>query len=527
MSHDAKVRSYFCRDEHSHEAEALLHELLLQRLRQSSAGDSNTASGGRAAGSGPEVRQPGGSGTAVGSAEATLALALQAGGHRRQHTANQPQPGSSNGSGGPSGGTLVGSAEGAPAAAAVRQARPEIQPAERPRQRRPSTPVAGQAPQRVQRQQHGAPEPPAAPAAELRHPRLRPVAAPHLPLPLQQLQEAALSGGSGNNTPLSARSVESAWSDSGGQSGGVDSLDECLACHVACSLSASLALVSAQDCGSQHVPIWHAAAPAAPAVAELAPTAHKKKRGALHKLGKMLRGTKPAAGAAAYAQAPPQRGRPNPAALTAPLEHSMREKEAAALQAQLLQEQAAAGQEWHEQPAAVERWHEQQAAEPEPAAVPAAIRQPMQRGGQPQWQPQDVPAFTLQQQQQHAEHAQQLGWQQPAAWPQQQQREQQLAAGLPRSPFQSPTRGPLQEVPVPQQARPPRPSSGLSECPASPEAGLYYYPDAAAAGYAAAMAELQAQGLGPAPGGGDASRQESWQLRRLHVVHSNGLYSPK
>ena len=241
---------------------------------------------------------------------------------------------------------------------------------------------------------------------------------------------------------------------------------------------------------------------------------HKKKRGALHKLGKMLRGTKPAGGAAAYQQAPAQRGRPNPAALTAPLEHSMREHEAVTLQAQLLQEQAAAGM-----------WHEQQAAEPQPAVVPAAIRQPVQRGEHPQWQPQDLPVFDVQQPQ-HAAHEQQMGWQQATAWPQQ-QREQQ-AAGLPRSPFQSPSRGPLQEVPLPQQARPPRPSSGLSECPASPEAGggQYYYPDAAAAGYAAGMAELHAQGLGTAPGGGDAPRQESWQLRRLHVVHSNGLYSP-
>ena len=81
----------------------------------------------------------------------------------------------------------------------------------------------------------------------------------------------------------------------------------------------------------------------------------------------------------------------------------MREKEAAALQAQLLQEQAAANGPWHEQ----------QAAEPEPAVVPAAIRQPMQRVGQPQWQPDDVPAFAMQQQQQqqHAAHEQQLGWQ--------------------------------------------------------------------------------------------------------------------
>lgn len=204
------------RDEQSHEAEALLHELLLQRLRQSSAGDSNTASGGRAAGSGQEVRQPGGSGTAGGSAEATLALALQAGG--RHHTSHQPQPGSSNGSGGPSGGTLVGSAEGAPAAAVVRQVHREIEPAEQPRQRRPSTPAAAQPVHRAQqRQQHDALQPAAPRAAELHQPRLRPVAAPHLPLPLQQLQEAALSGGSGNTTPLSARSVESAWSDSGGR----------------------------------------------------------------------------------------------------------------------------------------------------------------------------------------------------------------------------------------------------------------------------------------------------------------------
>lgn len=215
-----------CRDEQSHEAEALLHELLVQRLRQSSAGDSNTASGGRAAGSGPEVRQPGGSGTAGGSAEATLALAVQAGG--RHHMSRQPQPDSSNGSGGPSGGTLVGSAEGAPAAAVVREVRQEIKAAEQPRQRRPSTPAAAQPVHRAQqRQQRGVLDPPAAQAVEVHQPRLRPVAAPHLPLPLQQLQEAALSGGSGNNTPLSARSVESAWSDSGGCGGQNDQAGCC------------------------------------------------------------------------------------------------------------------------------------------------------------------------------------------------------------------------------------------------------------------------------------------------------------
>ena len=202
------------RDEHSHVAEALLHELLVQRLRQSSGGDSNTASGGRAAGSGPEVRQPGGSGTAGTSGEATLAPTLQAGG-ARHHPAHQPQPGSSNGSGGPSGGTLVGSAEGAPAAAVALQPRQEIEPAEQPRHRRPSMPAAAPAHAAQRRPQYVAAGPAAGQAAEQR-PHPRPVAAPRLPLPLQQLQEAALSGGSGNNTPHSARSVESAWSDSGG-----------------------------------------------------------------------------------------------------------------------------------------------------------------------------------------------------------------------------------------------------------------------------------------------------------------------
>ena len=242
-------------------------------------------------------------------------------------------------------------------------------------------------------------------------------------------------------------------------------------------------------------------------MAELAPAAHKKRRGALHKLGKMLRGTKPAPGAAAYQQAAQGQGRPNPAALTAPLEHSMRQQEAAALQEQLLREQAVGAGQRYQQPA----------AEPELAAMPAAIRQPVPRGQQPQLQ-----QWQLQQRYAAEVQPQQLGWPDAAAWHQHQQQQ----AGLPRSPFQSPTRGPLQELPPQQQARP-RPSSGLSECPASPEAGggHYYYPEAAAAGYAAGMADLQAEGLGLAPGG-DAAQEQSWQLRRLHVMHSNGLYSP-
>ena len=184
------------RDEQSHEAEALLHELLLTRLRQPSGGGSNTASGGHAAGSGPEVRQPGGSGgTALGSAEATLAPAPRG---RRPPAA---QPDSSNGSGGPSGGTLVGSAEGVAAVPGQAAALPDQQQAFRPG----ATPPASAAAQRhrdwrsmQQQQQQGTPP---APRLHLHY--------------LHPAHEAALSGGSGNNTPLSSRSIESAWSDSG------------------------------------------------------------------------------------------------------------------------------------------------------------------------------------------------------------------------------------------------------------------------------------------------------------------------
>lgn len=90
----------------------------------------------------------------------------------------------------------MGSAEGVPAAPV---------PAQQGRQRLAAA-VDLQHPQ-VQLQ-------PAPVPLEAGRTRSRPPSALAMRLPLLMQQEA--SGGSGNNTPLSARSVESAWSDSGG-----------------------------------------------------------------------------------------------------------------------------------------------------------------------------------------------------------------------------------------------------------------------------------------------------------------------
>lgn len=290
-------------------------------------------------------------------------------------------------------------------------------------------------------------------------------------------------------------------------------------------------------------------------MAELVPPQqHKKRRGALHKLSKMLLGGKPAGAAytqqgreeaAAQAHLPPQpRRRPNPAALTAPLEHSMRQREAAELQGRVLQEQA-----------------QHLGEAPEPEAVPAAIRQHLQQqhlqppAGQQQEGDAALPRARRQQLLTAAEEEQPMAPLEPDAdWgeqlmPQHQQQRQHPA--LPRSPFDvaklGPAaagrggRGPLQELhwqeqaapvqPPPQQQRAPRPSSGLSE----PEAAPYAYPDAAAAGYAAGLAALEAEALAEQAAGGagagaaaaatmQAMKSESWDLRRLHVVHSNALY---
>lgn len=254
-------------------------------------------------------------------------------------------------------------------------------------------------------------------------------------------------------------------------------------------------------------------------MAELAPSTQQqhKKRGALHKLGKMLRGGKPAPPAAAGAIAAPRQRKPDPAALTAPLEHSMRAREAAALQAQLLSEQLG-------MPVAAE-----QHQEPQPAAVPPAIRQHVQQQQYVQQQQQQYAAQQqyVQQQQRYAaaeaeEELQPQGWPGDPVWA-----EQWGQQPLRASPLQSPVaagRGPLQQVQ--QQQAQVRPGSGLS-CPASPDR-QYAYPADAAAGYAAGLAEAQAEGLGVVGGAAAAAggppRQESWDLRRLHVVHSNQLY---
>lgn len=272
------------------------------------------------------------------------------------------------------------------------------------------------------------------------------------------------------------------------------------------------------------VPPTHPYLSIAPAaVAELAPQGQKKRRGALHKLGKMLGGGKKGATPLQQPLEGQPRPRPNPAALTAPLEHSMRQQEAAAMQAQLLSEQqgqAVAVPHDQQQPAR-HRYQQQAAAEPEPVAVPAAIRQHLQQQRQgEQRQQRRQTHFTA------AEEAEEqlVSWPEHPAWPpQQQQQQQQLTR---QSPFESPVRGALQELPVPQQLVPrQRPASGLSDCP--PEGGRYLYPDAAAAGYAAGLAALQAEGFGT-PGlpvaGAAGGREESWPDRRLHVMHSNLLF---
>ena len=156
-----------CRDEQSHEAEALLHELLLQRLRHASAGDSNTSADRHQRASRPGEARPGGSGgTADASAEeATLAP------HLHQHQQRQQQP--------------------------------------EDRRRPASAPVPGDLlrQQQQQQQQHEASSP--GPERQL----LLPPVATRLPPHMQQHQQ----GGSADHTPMSVHSIESAWSDSGGR----------------------------------------------------------------------------------------------------------------------------------------------------------------------------------------------------------------------------------------------------------------------------------------------------------------------
>lgn len=166
----------------------LLHELLVQRLRVSSAGASNSAGSGS---SGAEVAGSGG--TAVASAEATLAPNLHA--HQQRQQPRHPSPAGGSGSGG-----TVGAGGGEPtplhpshpphaAPRGVQQPRPQARPASAPA---PTPPLQAQDAGR----------------------RALPAAATRLPPHLLHLRR--VEGGSGEHTPHSARSVESAWSDSGG-----------------------------------------------------------------------------------------------------------------------------------------------------------------------------------------------------------------------------------------------------------------------------------------------------------------------
>jgi hypothetical protein len=254
----------------------------------------------------------------------------------------------------------------------------------------------------------------------------------------------------------------------------------------------------------------------------------KKRRGALHKLGKMLRGGsgKQAVGEqqaqqqqAQQQQRGKQRGNP-----AAPLGHSMLEQEASALQGQVLRERQQKG-EMHHAAAAMRQQH---GAEPAPAEVPDATWQQMKQQHaqqQEQWE---------RRQQQHtaAEEGGQFGW---AAYDDGPFARQHQAAPSPPQyePAAPVERGPLHELRgnAPQQQRQ-RPGSALSDCPPEGGARYYSYPDAAAASYAAGLAEMQAEmeaagaGLGT-PGAGvlaGMAEQVSWQQRSLHVMHSNALF---
>ncbi|KAL4436509.1 hypothetical protein ABPG75_003648 [Micractinium tetrahymenae] len=504
------------RNEHSVEAEQLLHELLLQRLRASSAGDSN--SGGRAppvgdSGTGRPGTADSGAGVQSGSAEeATLA---------HMQRAQQRQSGG----------------DGSGAAGLPSGTDQQLQQQRQGGLPRSATapPLALLAPEQQQ----------AVPPQLLAGPSRLPAIATRLPPHLRREACASVSaGGSADQTPMSEQSASSAWSDS---------------------------------------------------VADLGATAQKKKRGALHKLGKMLRGggkssRQSSAGAEAAAAAVaaggglPPRPRPNPGALTAPLGHSMREQEAAALQGRLLRERRE-----QEEAAVLQRLDS--AASAGPSRRPSGLRPAMQerkeqRDGQPAAQAEQQDAVPGRQQLfSAAEDAAEGGrWSDyTAAWVQQQaqqaqeeqqqqaqhavHREESAAAGACWAPAQRQRPGSgLSDVPLdgasyaaagpvgyaldsPRRQR--RPSSGGSEAPA--EGGAYQYPDAAAAGYAAGLAAVEAEGLGPGQGpahpppealhtplaspvrwhrgigaaaeglGRSPSPSPSWQQRDLHVV-LNELY---
>lgn len=334
------------------------------------------------------------------------------------------------------------------------------------------------------------------------------------------------------------------------------------------------------------------------AVAELAPAQpKKKKKGALHKLGKMLRGGPKPTPLAPLA--PPGAGRQpraNPAALTAPLEHSMRQQEAAALQEQLLREQVEAQQAQQAEEAQLrrqeaerlpilpmrQRQHEAQlaqpfageqpldgrgAAPPEPAAEPDFNLRHTQQQQQQQWGKEAGWEagrrhlhFTAAQEPPHVEGAEEL----PHLLSAEEQlrlaeAEQQLrfmfagegeggrqwygATGwdaVPNPLYDAQPaagHGPLQELvsnlPPPGQAQhqqAARPgSAALSDCP--PDGARYRYPQSAEAGYAAGLAAAAAEGIPVLAAGGAVAanalvnKPVSWQQKRLHVVHSNVLFS--
>jgi hypothetical protein len=198
----------------------------------------------------------------------------------------------------------------------------------------------------------------------------------------------------------------------------------------------------------------------------------------------------------------------------------MRQAEAAALQAQVLQERARAPLEAPQQAAGRQQWRlEAQVAE----------------GSQQQQE------WTVGQQQQQQQELDQFPWLAGHGWEEQQEQQFEWGAGAVPQAVAQPApqagvRGPLQEVhsnlPPPshhqQRQHQVRPgSAALSDCPA--DVGRYSYPDVAEAGYAAGLAAAAAEG---APGlavdtaaGAASDKMTRWQQRRLHVVHSNALFS--
>ena len=226
-----------------------------------------------------------------------------------------------------------------------------------------------------------------------------------------------------------------------------------------------------------------------------------------------------------------QRG--NPAALTAPLGHSMLEQEASALQGQVLRERQQEGEMRH----AAAAMRQQHGVEAAPAEVPDAtwqhMEQQQQQHTQQQQEQQQEQWERRQQQHTAAEEGGQFNWAAYSDGPFARQQHQAAPSPPQYEPAAPVQRGPLHELRgnAPQHPRQ-RPGSALSDCPPEGGARYYSYPDAAAAGYAAGLADMQAEmgaaggGLGT-PGAGELAgmaAQISWQQRSLHVMHSNALF---